>query len=396
MANNLEHFSKRARRVLTLAQEEAQRLNHNYIGTEHLLLGLVLEENGVAKKVLLGLGVDPRQVVMAVERTVGLGARSPLGKPVLAPRVQKVITLAADAARQMEHKYIGTEHLLLGIIHEGEGMAAQILRNFVPLDRIGAEITTAILPRTEMAEIIRTGEMKRLFPLLQIQTWIGGRSDEAAIQAERTRLARDLHDSVKQQLFSISISAAAVQERWTKDPDGALAALADVQQSAQAAMVEMDALLKQLRPNPLETAGLIDALREQCEALAFRTGAEVTTFLGELPPEAQLSTMTHATIFRIVQEALANIARHARASRVHVRLENDPASQMLRLEVRDDGQGFDRVSVVGGMGLTNMAERAQGLGGQLTLESAPDQGTLIRLEIPLLPPSQELTADAVA
>ena len=208
--------------------------------------------------------------------------------------------------------------------------------------------------------------------------------DPATPQAERDRLARDLHDSIKQQLFSISISAAAVRVRWDKDPAGAHAALDDVQHSAQAAMVEMNALLKQLRPNPLETVGLIDALREQCEALAFRTGAEVTTFFGELPPEAQLPAGAHETLFRIAQEALSNIARHARAQRVHLRLELDPTTHTLRMEIRDDGQGFDEAIATNGMGLSNMRERAHSLQGHIDIDSASGQGTTIQVEISLL------------
>ena len=128
MSDKLDRFTKRARRVLTLAQEEALRLNHNYIGTEHLLLGLVREENGVAVKVLRELGVEPGQVIRAIERTVGRGERAPFGKPTLAPRTKRVIELAVDEARLMGHHYIGTEHLLLGLVREGEGIAVNVLR----------------------------------------------------------------------------------------------------------------------------------------------------------------------------------------------------------------------------------------------------------------------------
>src|SRR5512139_2383702 len=100
MADKFDRFTKRARRVLTLAQEEAQRLNHNYIGTEHLLLGLVREENGVAVRVLRDLGVDPRQVRERVERTVGRGQRATFNNKLsLTPRTKRVIELAVDEAR---------------------------------------------------------------------------------------------------------------------------------------------------------------------------------------------------------------------------------------------------------------------------------------------------------
>ena len=392
MTEKTDRFSKRARCVLNLAQEEALRLNHNYIGTEHLLLGLMRETEGVAAKVLDGLGVQAGQVILAVERQVGRGQRVPFGKPSLAPRCKRVIELAVEEAQWMRHAYVGTEHILLGMIREGEGVGVQVLRIFVDLDKVRTATVAAITgPQTNLLgqetenplHELQSRYMMTASSLLQ-ETLLHQRND-AAVQAERTRLARDLHDSIKQQLFSISVSAAAVRERWEKDAAGARAALDDVQHSAQAALVEMDALLKQLRPNPLETAGLVEALREQCEALAFRTGAEVTTFFGKLPPEAQLPPEAHVTIFRIVQEALANVARHARAGRVHVRLETEPAAQVLRLEVRDDGQGFEYATSSGGMGLANMAQRAQSLQGKLEVTSSSDQGTTVQVTIPLLP-----------
>ncbi len=146
MADKFDRFTKKARRALQLAQEEAQRLNHNYIGTEHLLLGLMKDENGVASKVLIELGVEPNQVVRAVERTVGRGERPPFGKPTLAPRTKRVIELAVDEARLMGHHYIGTEHLLLGLVREGEGIAVNVLRGLgVSLDRVRTQTARSIL-----------------------------------------------------------------------------------------------------------------------------------------------------------------------------------------------------------------------------------------------------------
>jgi len=139
MSDKFERFTKRARRVLTLAQEEAQRLNHNYIGTEHLLLGLVREENSDAYQVLQEFGLNLQQVIRAVERTVGRGERTPFGKPALAPRTKHVIELAVDEARQSGAGYLGTGDLLVGLIHEGDGIAANVLRGFgVSLDRVRA------------------------------------------------------------------------------------------------------------------------------------------------------------------------------------------------------------------------------------------------------------------
>ncbi len=148
MADRFDKFTERARRVLTLAQEEAQRFNHNYIGTEHLLLGLVREGDGVAAKVLANLGVELNKVRSAVEFIIGRGDRTVLGEIGLTPRAKKVIELAVDEARRLNHHYIGTEHVLLGLVREGEGIAAGVLESLgINLERVRAE-TTRILSQS--------------------------------------------------------------------------------------------------------------------------------------------------------------------------------------------------------------------------------------------------------
>jgi ATP-dependent Clp protease ATP-binding subunit ClpC len=127
--------------VLTNAQEEARRLNHRYIGTEHILLGLVAEEGGVAMRVLQDLECSADQVRNAVERTVGKGTRPTFGQPTLTPRTKRVIEIAVDEARKLGHHYIGTEHLLLGLVSEGEGVAVDVLRRMgAPPDRIREQV----------------------------------------------------------------------------------------------------------------------------------------------------------------------------------------------------------------------------------------------------------------
>ena len=153
MSDKLDRFSKRARKVLTMAQEEAQRLNHNYIGTEHLLLGLVKEEQGVAVKVLRELGVEFAQVIRAIEKAVGRGDRPPYGKPTLAPRTKRVIELSVEEARLMGHQYIGTEHLLLGLVREGEGIAVNVLRSLgVSLDKVRTATARSLLETEQTQE----------------------------------------------------------------------------------------------------------------------------------------------------------------------------------------------------------------------------------------------------
>ncbi len=125
--SGMERFTQRARRVLGLAHQEAERMRHNYIGTEHLLLGLIREEGGVAGRVLRELGLDANRVQEVVERLVGPGETKPT-KLDLSPGTEQVLELAVDEARQMGHHYIGTEHLLLGLVRYGEGVALDVLR----------------------------------------------------------------------------------------------------------------------------------------------------------------------------------------------------------------------------------------------------------------------------
>ncbi len=143
--NKFDKFTERARKVLTLAQEEAQRFNHNYIGTEHLLLGLVREGDGVAARVLSNMGVQLPKVRSAVEFIIGRGESMVLGDIGLTPRAKKVIELAVDEARRLNHHYIGTEHLLLGLVREGEGIAAGVLESLgVNLEKVRSQVMQVV------------------------------------------------------------------------------------------------------------------------------------------------------------------------------------------------------------------------------------------------------------
>ena len=122
-----ERFTDRARRVLVLAQEEARLLEHNFIGTEHLLLGLVAEDEGVAAHALRSLGVSLDMVRERVAEAIGPAGSSTTGSPPFMPRAKKVLELSLREAMQLGHDYIGTEHMLLGLVREGEGVGAQIL-----------------------------------------------------------------------------------------------------------------------------------------------------------------------------------------------------------------------------------------------------------------------------
>ncbi len=148
MPDKFQKFTERARKVLTLAQEEAQRFNHNYIGTEHLLLGLVREEGGVAARVLRNMGVDLAEARARVEFIVGQGDSMIVGELGLTTRAKKVIELAVDEARKLNHHYIGTEHLLLGLIREDEGIGAGVLES------LGVRLPEA---RRQIVQVISQG-----------------------------------------------------------------------------------------------------------------------------------------------------------------------------------------------------------------------------------------------
>jgi ATP-dependent Clp protease ATP-binding subunit ClpC len=122
-----ERFTDRARNVVVLAQDEARLLNHNYIGTEHILLGLIREDKGLAAKALESLGIGLDAVREQVEEIIGQGQRAPSGHIPFTSRAKKVLELSLREALQLGHNYIGTEHILLGLIREGEGVAAQVL-----------------------------------------------------------------------------------------------------------------------------------------------------------------------------------------------------------------------------------------------------------------------------
>ncbi|MER3455382.1 MAG: ATP-dependent Clp protease ATP-binding subunit ClpC [candidate division GAL15 bacterium] len=136
-----ERFTERARRVIILAQDEAKRLNHSAVGTEHILLGIVREGEGVASKVLESLHISPERIRAEIESAIGRGDRTPYEEVTFTPRAKKVLELALDEARRLGHNYIGTEHLLLGLIREGEGVAARVLEAMgADLERVRAQV----------------------------------------------------------------------------------------------------------------------------------------------------------------------------------------------------------------------------------------------------------------
>ncbi len=147
-----ERFTERAKRVLTLAQEEAERAHHSYIGTEHLLLGLLRERDGLAAIVLANLGIEIGQVRSTIESVLGRNERTFIQRIIPTSRVKKVIELSFEESRRMRNNFVGTEHMLLGLLMEGEGIAAHVLEDLgATLEQVRAEIESQLLAATEKA-----------------------------------------------------------------------------------------------------------------------------------------------------------------------------------------------------------------------------------------------------
>jgi ATP-dependent Clp protease ATP-binding subunit ClpA len=169
MADTFEKFTERARKVFSLAQEEARYFNHNYIGTEHLLLGLVREGDGIAARVLDNLGVSLSKVRSAVQFIIGRGDGLVVSDPNITPRAKKVIELAMDEARQLNNHSIGTEHLLLGLAREGKGIAAGALESLgVTMPIVRARVLKVIEGQSLKQEAAARPQISTHDPLLPL------------------------------------------------------------------------------------------------------------------------------------------------------------------------------------------------------------------------------------
>jgi signal transduction histidine kinase len=206
------------------------------------------------------------------------------------------------------------------------------------------------------------------------------RSRELSIEAERNRLALELHDAVSQKLFGLVLSAEAAGTLLERDPPAARAQVAKLQALAQEALDELRSLVFELRPADLERDGLAGALRKHVEVLRRVQQREIALDVADGRPG---DVRRDQEVLRIAQEALQNALRHADAERVAVRLRR--GGDRLLLEVDDDGVGFEPAAAglrSRRLGLTSMEERAQRLGGSLTIRSTPGEGTTVRLEVP--------------
>ncbi|QSB07025.1 GAF domain-containing sensor histidine kinase [Natronoglycomyces albus] len=203
------------------------------------------------------------------------------------------------------------------------------------------------------------------------------RSRELSIVEERNRLARDLHDAVSQRLFSLRLTSQAAESLVESDPERARALMGQVSQLAREAVAELRAVIVELRPADLDREGLLECLRRQIELVSQSHPAHIEV---EVSGESRLEKNQEVDVLRIVREALHNALRHAHAERILVTAH---ATEVLRVEISDDGVGFDpSEAATRGMGVLSMTDRASTIGGRLHIQSSPGRGTRLSLEIP--------------
>jgi ATP-dependent Clp protease ATP-binding subunit ClpA len=243
-----ERFTDRARRVVVLAQEEARMLNHNYIGTEHILLGLIHEGEGVAAKALESLGISLEGVRQLVEEIIGQGQQAPSGHLPFTPRAKKVLELSLREALQLGHNYIGTEHILLGLIREGDGVAAQVLAAVgVDHAEVREEVRWLLTgegepagPRTRLVRMTMPADLRELDEqIAQVR-----RQKEAAIKANDVDGAAALRDRQRQ----LRADRARREQQWMTDVD--LAAVIEENQRLHHEVERLHALLRQQNIEP--------------------------------------------------------------------------------------------------------------------------------------------------
>jgi ATP-dependent Clp protease ATP-binding subunit ClpC len=219
-----ERFTDRARRVVVLAQEEARMLNHGYIGTEHLLLGLIHEGEGVAAKALQALGIDLDAVRQEVKEVIGRGEQPPSGHIPFTPRAKKVLELSLRESTQLGHNYIGTEHILLGLVREGEGVAAEVLVKLgADLSRVRQQVIQLLQGhRAEgaswKARSARAGIVDDVLAQLDaldrrltaIERWVGMGPDVSELEQATAQVRRDKEAAINAQDFE---TAAALRDK---------------------------------------------------------------------------------------------------------------------------------------------------------------------------------------
>jgi ATP-dependent Clp protease ATP-binding subunit ClpC len=262
-----ERFTDRARRVVALAKEEAKRLKHNYIGTEHILLGLLHEGEGAAAKALESLGISLDAVRQEVEEIIGQGQQEPSGQIPFTPRAKKVLELSLRESEQLGHDYVGTEHILLGLLREGDGVAAQVLVKLgADLSRVRQQVIILIgsqrpQPARRMPEegVPENAAQARLNAiegrLAAVEQRVGTVPDTSDLDEQIVQIRRERHDAADVQEYEhaaslrdrekeLLASKAARQEQWTAGHP-ALPVLAERCQQLADEIERLCALLRQ-------------------------------------------------------------------------------------------------------------------------------------------------------
>jgi ATP-dependent Clp protease ATP-binding subunit ClpA len=213
-----ERFTERARRVVVLAQEEARMLNHDYIGTEHILLGLIHEGQGVAAKSLESLGISLEAVRQQVTLIIGQGQQAPSGHVPFTPRAKKVIELSMREAKELGHNYVGTEHILLGLIREGSGVAAQVLVKLgADLDGVRQQVVRLLHGRAGEGSPLHDDAPTRVDSLdrrlAAIERWVGLRPEPDDLDQEIARVRREKEAAIDRQDFEAAAALRAQEKQ---------------------------------------------------------------------------------------------------------------------------------------------------------------------------------------
>jgi hypothetical protein len=265
----LERFTDRARQVVSLAQDEARRLEHNYIGTEHILLGLVSEGDGVAARALESLGIGLDTVRQQVEEIIGQGQQAPFGHIPFTPRAKKVLELSLREALQLGHRHIGTEHILLGLVREGDGVAAQVLvRLGADLNRVRQQVIQLLAGRTaegpgpglDIRLVMVEQQLAAIeLQLTTIERWLGIRPDTSDLDEQIEAARTEKQAAIEAQDFE---QAVALRQRETQ-------LLAD-----KAARQEQRAAAYPARPDLAEQSRQLTAEVERLRALLRQHGID--------------------------------------------------------------------------------------------------------------------------
>ncbi|WP_205323686.1 GAF domain-containing sensor histidine kinase [Glycomyces sp. YM15] len=350
--------------VLEVIVSSARRL----VGADYAAIGIPDDEGGFAEFITDGIGEQQRLEIGPLPRQHGmLAAILAESEPI------RLDDLRRDPRFQWWPKAHPTMAALLGVpirdCGPDFGGGAECLRT------IGIVVLTNDLGKpgfsesdTELIELLASHAAIAI-----TNARLYERSRELTVVEERNRLARELHDAVMQRLFSLRLSARAARKLAPTDPEAAADRLDEVETLAAEAIAELRAVIVELRPADLDVHGLVETLRRHVTLLDRLHDTEVTF---ELRSPVDLSRDGEVEVLRLVQEALSNAFRHARARRVAVTVESE------RITIADDGEGFDAdEAATRGLGLLSMRERAKALGGDLDLKTAPGEGTTVTLEL---------------